>query len=239
MSIPAASLVSFTAYSMINTAIVEPLQDLLVASHRLDTLIFKVRPHRFNAERGKLPAIKRLVLSSGERWLYTPEDIPKILDFSRLEELEISWSTVVSFLESVPLKELTGLKRLEIDDSCWDHYWQRGGGSGEPYNADATRLLSTLLTHCHRLETLDIKCELKSIDVSLISNQRDSLQVLRLFDVVSFETEGHVPTLSLTDLEMLQSSCARLTTLDLGINRNGEEVCFLLLAVLRTFMESS
>jgi hypothetical protein len=226
MSIPAASLVSFTAYTMINVAIVEPLQDLLVASRRLDTLIFKVRPQSFNAERGKFPAIRRLVLSSGENWLYTPEDTLKIWDFSRLEELEISWNIAAPFLESVPLQELSGLKRLEIDNSCWSCYWHLQPGQREPYTAEITRLLGTLLSHCHRLETLDIKCELNSIDISLISNQRDSLQVLRLFDVVSFETEGHVPTLSLTHLEMLQSSCARLSTLALGINRNGEEVRF-------------
>jgi hypothetical protein len=188
MSIPAASVVSFTAWSVNNTAIVEPLQDILVASHSLDTLIFKVKPHVFKAERGKFPAIRRLALSSGEKWLYTPEDTPKIWDFSRLGGgLKILWSAAVSFLESVPLKEL-GLKRLKIDDSCWDHYWQRVGGSGEPYAADMTRVLETLLTHCHHLEKLDIKCELKAVDISLISNQRDSLQALRLFDVVSFET---------------------------------------------------
>jgi hypothetical protein len=36
---------------------------------------------------------------------------------------------------------------------------------------------------------------------------------------------------------MLQSSCARLSTLALCINRNGEEVRFLFLAVLDNFME--
>jgi hypothetical protein len=222
---------------MINTAIVEPLQELLVASRRLDTLIFKVRPHGFKAERRKFPAIRRLVLSSGEKQLYTPEDTSKIWNLSRLEELEISWSAAVSFLESVPLKELTKLKRLEIDDSCWGCYWQLQPELRELYTADMTRLLGTLLTHCLHLEELDIKCELNSINISLISNQRDSLQVLRLFDAVSFETEGDVPTLSLTHLDMLQSPCARLSTLALGINRNREEVCFPFLVVLGIFME--
>jgi hypothetical protein len=237
MSIPAASLISFTASFVSNTACVEPLQDLLVASHRLDTLIFKNIPHPFNAARGRLPPIKKLLLSGIYRWLDTPEDTPKTWDFSRLEELDISWHTVVSFLESVPLKDLSRLKRLEIDDSCWDDYWQRYPGPGEHYNADATRLLRELLMLCHHFERLDIKCQLNSLDISLITSQGDSLRALRIFDFVTFETEGHVPTLSpTTDLEMLQSSCPRLTTLALGMSRIEQEVCGLFHAFLFILM---
>jgi len=222
MSIPATNLVSLTAWSMGNVAHVEPLQDLLVASQRLETLTLKYIPHPFSPTRGRLPPIRRLALP-GTLWLYTLNDINKIWDFSQLEDLEIPWHILGSFLESVSPEDLCQLKRLRVGESILKKDW-REPGEAKRYQETLTHQLQILLEGRHDFEELDIKCLLSLFDISLIARQSRSLQVLKLFDTAHCEMEGPFPTVSLSSLRMLQTSCIYINSLDLGMNIIGDEV---------------
>jgi len=230
MSIPATNLVSLTAWSMGNVAHVEPLQDLLVASQRLETLTLNYIPHPFCPTRGRLPPIRRLALQVA-LWSYTMDDVNKIWDFSQLEDLEIPWHKLGSFLESVSPEDLCRLKRLRVDESCWERDW-KGPEEAKRYRETVTRQLQKLLEGRHDFEELDIKCLLSLFDISLVARQSRSLRVLKLFDTASFEIGWLFPTVSLGSLRMLQTSCIYINTLSLGMNIIGDEVRGLLYVIL-------
>ena len=214
-SIPAANLISLTAWTSGRGAVVEPLQDLLVASHCLETLTFKDMPGVFSPMRGRIPPIRRLALP-GMIWPYTVNDVNMIWDFSRLEDLEIRWHVLGPFLESVTPKDLCQLKRLHVD-KVYAENDRLDKGEGKRYQKTVTRLLRNLLeVHCG-FEDLDIKCLLHEFDISLIARQGRSLRVLKLLDSGGFYIGEQFPALSLSSLWMLQNSCLRINTLVLGV----------------------
>lgn len=57
----------------------------------------------------------------------------------------------------------------------------------------------------------------------MIAKQGQSLRVLTILDLAGFETEGMFPTISLSDLKMVQQSCTRITKLDISNNVIGDE----------------
>ena len=68
---------------------------------------------------------------------------------------------------------------------------------------------------------------LDSFDMSLIAKQGHSLRVLTILDLAGFEMEGMFPTLSLSDLRIVQQSCTRITKLDISVNVIRDEVSVL------------
>jgi len=231
-SIPATNLRSFKVSALGQSGYYtspHAFQDLLVASTRLETLKFLfILP--FHPGSGRLPPIKSLALPTMP-WNYSPDDVKRIWNFSRLQDFDIPGHVLRPFLESVPLEDLNQLKRLRVDDSCWPSGWP---DPVEQYSKDEalTRLLSKLLQNRCDFQELDIRCLLGLFDMSLITKQGHSMMALKLLDLAGFEGEGIFPTISLNDLKMVQHSCVRITKLDTGINIIGGEVCLAFLGRL-------
>lgn len=119
-SIPAANLVSFevsaTGQSGYHTS-PHAFQEFLVVSTRLETLKSRFMLP-FHPGNGRLPPIKSLTLPAMS-WNYSPEEVRRIWNFSRLQDLDIPGHLLRPFLKSVPPEDLTKLKRLRVDESCW------------------------------------------------------------------------------------------------------------------------
>jgi hypothetical protein len=115
-SFPAAKLVPLTVNISPRSGPVNTLQKFLAASTRLQTLTF-VSMIRFLPEGVRLPPIKALTLPY---WCDTSETANRIWDFSRLEDLEISWSGFRQFLKAVSPEDLGNLKHFRVDDSSWE-----------------------------------------------------------------------------------------------------------------------
>ena len=218
-SFPAASIVSFTVSLLAQCGPVNNLQKFLAASTRLQTLTFESTA-RFLPGGGRLPSIKALALPY---WYDTSESANRIWDFSLLEDLEISWSGFRQFLKAVSPEDLGKLKRFRVDDTSWEpqsSFLDKSKFETELF----TEQLQTLLKGRHDFQELDIRCLLSLFDMSLIAKQGQSLRVLAILDLAGFEMEGMFPTMSLSELRMLQQSCTRITKLDIGINVIGNEV---------------
>jgi hypothetical protein len=169
---------------------------------------------------GRLPPIKALTLPY---WDDTSESANRIWDFSLLEDLEISWSGFRQFLKAVSPEDLGKLKRFRVDDTSWEP--QSSLLDKSKFETELfTEQLQTLLKGRPDFQELDIRCLLSLFDMSLIARQGQSLRVLTILDLAGFEMEGMFPTMSLSDLRILQQSCTRITKLDIGINVIGNEV---------------
>lgn len=216
-SFPPANLVSFKGLATGRGGSLDALQEFLAASPRLQTLAFTFLD-TFRPEKGRLPPINSLTLPT---WKYNRENATRIWDFSRLQDLEIRWCDFGPFLNAVSPEDLGQLKRFRVDNSCWEWSWV-----AEIYSEkeSLTRLLEALLKGRHDFQELDIRCLLSLFDMSLIAGQGQSLLVLKIFDLAGFEMEGSFPTVSLSDLRMVQRSCTRITTLHIGINVIGGKV---------------
>jgi hypothetical protein len=218
-SFPAANLVSLTVNILPRSGPVHNLQKFLAASTRLQTLTFVSMIH-FIQEGVRLPAIKALTLPY---WCDTSETAHRIWDFSRLEDLEITWSGFRQFLKAVSPEDLGNLKRFRVDDSSWEP--QLGFLDMTKFETELfTGQLQMLLKGRHDFQELDVRCLLRLFDISLIANQGQSLRILTILDLAGFEMEGMFPTISLSDLTMVQQSCTRITKLDISVNVIGDKV---------------
>lgn len=92
-TIPASNAVSVSMRHGTEGRIIEPIQDLLVASKNLESLELTHLPAQFQILRGRLPPLKKLVLDI-RHWPYSEDEVTQIWDFSRLEDLEIKWYTL-------------------------------------------------------------------------------------------------------------------------------------------------
>ncbi|KAH8769324.1 hypothetical protein BGZ57DRAFT_1006225 [Hyaloscypha finlandica] len=217
-SFPAANLLSFTVSILAQSGPVNNLQEFLAASTRLQTLRFESMD-RFLPDGGRLPPIKALTLPY---WDDTSESASRIWDFSLLEDLEISWSGFRQFLKAVSPEDLGKLKRFRVDDTSWEP--QSSLLDKSKFETELfTEQLETLLKGRNDFQELDIRCLLSLFDMSLIAKQGQSLRVLTILDLAGFEMEGIFPTMSLSDLKILQQSCTRIAKLDIGINVIGNE----------------
>lgn len=223
-SIPTANLVSFTVVATGRTGSVAALQALLSASVHLQTLKF-LNKMPFLSQGGRLPPMKSLSLPYGESsWNYSSDNANLIWDFSRLEDLEITWQNLSPFLQSVSPRDLCRLKRLSVDGSCWEISYTMTPAEKYLKDKKCTELIEKLLEDRDDFEDLDVRCLLESFDMSLISAQRLSLKKLKILDVAGFVGDGMFPTVSLADLGAMRDSCLRITSLEIGINILGDDV---------------
>jgi hypothetical protein len=221
-SIPAANLVSFTVIASGRNGFSDALQDLLVSARRFETLAFMfILP--FSPERGTLPPIKRLSLPSMV-WDYSPEDVERIWDFSLLQELDIPWHVLRQFLQSVSPKTLGHLKQIRVDDTCWESPYIGTHFDRFTKGKTFTKRFETLFQDRYDFQVLDIRCLLDIFDTSLIAQQGQSLGMLKFLDLSGFEADGFFSTISLSDFDLIQESCTRITKLDIGVNIIGGEV---------------
>ncbi|PVH89447.1 hypothetical protein DL98DRAFT_524225 [Cadophora sp. DSE1049] len=222
-SVPSANLVSFKVNASGQSGSVDALQDLLVASRRLQTLIFTfIFP--FLPANGRLPPIKHLILPEGTNWKYTPEAAQEIWDFSRLEVLQLPWRDLSPFLESVSPEQLGQLRYLRVDDSCWERSFLITPNEKYLQDKACTELQQALLETKDGFEELDIRCLLDMFDMSLIAKQGQFLRKLTILDVTGFEGAGTFPTVSRDDLDMIRCYCTRINQLDIGVNMFEDEI---------------
>jgi hypothetical protein len=86
--------------------------DLIVSSKALRDLRLRI-DFEFSPAKGKLPPITTLLLRKSS-WLYTPDEVPKIWDFSNLEELTLVSVDIDRFLSSVSATMFPSLMKLNL-----------------------------------------------------------------------------------------------------------------------------
>ncbi|KAH6684569.1 hypothetical protein B0J14DRAFT_573152 [Halenospora varia] len=231
MLLPEGNLVSLTATALM-TGIPDgrplidrkPLNDLLVASRNLETLIITQTVAPFSAAKGRLPPIKKLELPIQFWSPPIPAEMNEIWDFSRLEELDIPWANLSDFLGFVPLKAFAALKCFRIDDRCWMHRRLRFEAPDELRDNElATQQIQALLESKSDFTELKLKCLLSMFDISCISRQT-TLRKLELLDIQGSELfwmANMFPTISLYELRLIRSCCLRITSLALGFHVKG------------------
>lgn len=209
-------------------SITEPLQALLVASQNLETLRIEQLQHPFLPHIGRLPAVRKLVLTS-RIWEYTPEDSLLIWDFSRLEALYLQLETLMHLAPLVERYSLTKLTRLTVA-FVWSGK-SHGIDSDIQHHLESTSLLRRIIEKVphNQLRELDIKCCLSGLPITSISCHGKSLRTLSLLDVSGFETDGiDAVNISILDLEVLLRTCSRLVSLSLAVDFNGLQVSLLI-----------
>ena len=144
-------------------------------------------------------------------------------DFSRLEDLQVPLHILGHMAQSMSLSSFSRLHRLKVE-----HVWV-GIDMDDyiMYHDTRTQFLNSVMHHvpANQIEEIDLKCHLPSLSIHALSRHGHSLQVLHLLDASGFEVDGTVtPTTSITDLEILRSTCPNLKVATLGINVQSADV---------------
>ena len=247
-SFPASSLISLTAVQINpqwNHAGGGSFNRVLLKCKNLDSLTLVDTDMGFlRVGRGKLPPMRRLRLLNCEMEI-PMMPITWIWDFSRLEELSIGTEYFPLFLGNNLGAKVAGLKKLEI----WQRTW-RGPGLVSKWPSGIAVVLKNVLGKNPELEWLEIGgCYIQSLPMAAIERLA-GLRVLKLRDFAEqWEAERsrrrgigclcpkdrsssprqnsdkiQFPSISLANLETIQQSCSLITDLDLGIDREQDNV---------------
>ena len=221
---PAQNIVDILVDNLNIPSLTGPLQALLVACQNLESLRINFLRHPFLSRVGKLPAVRKLILGP-MIWDYTPAESLSIWDFSRLEALYLQLETLAHL---APLLEIYGLARLTRLTVAF--VWS-GRSHGEDADAEhhmeSTLLLRQIIEQIphHQLQELDVKCCLSGLPIASISCHGNSLRIMSLLDVSGFETDGlDAVTISVTDLQILLTTCTQLASLSLAVDFGGFQV---------------
>jgi hypothetical protein len=245
-SIPAASLMSMDVVRQrFSDYTGEVLHRFLLKCKQLDSLTLTHTGLGFLPNVGRLPPIRVLYLKSCNS-LYKAEEFNSIWDLSRLEYLRIGSDYFHPFLSNAPLVEVAGLKRLEI----WHERQRPSEYSQRSFSEqDVLNLLQKTLDHVHSLERLEVGGHVGSLPITAIA-RHSSLRVLKLRDFAEIkeaqESREYIecnvfkvgasrppdpfgnnvpfPSISLKSLNLLQESCPLINELDLGVDREQNEV---------------
>lgn len=158
----------------------------------------------------RMPAMRDLALKSYD-WNHGSDEVARHWDFSRLQSLRLTSVPILNFFNSVSMLDLSGLRRLQIDDYSPHLLNQR---------QEATRLLHTFVKHhARQLEVLDIKCCIKLFPLDAILRHKKSLRRLCLRDYTGFWEDNQIcPTLSLADLTLLAGQLQSVRSLELDMD---------------------
>jgi hypothetical protein len=246
-SIPAENLVSIKAVQanwQWNYAGGRSFNNVLAKCKNLEALTLVDTDLRFfRFHRGRLPPVRRLRLENCHR-NYRPDHFNRIWDLSQLEDLQIGYEYLHSFLANGRFTQVVGLKKLEI----WKGVWKRPLWHPKP-PSDISNMLEVVLGNSPNLERLEVGgCNVQSLPMAAIAKLA-GLRVLKIRDFVEqwevqrargniecevFEdgsstqpqcsSNMQFPSIPLKSLELIQQSCPFITELDLGIDREQNNV---------------
>lgn len=138
---------------------------LVVASNNLKVLEMP-RYAQFSTSYGRLPAMKRLVVP--DAWFYTPEEVAKIWDFSRLTSLVLRWDVdIPSFVDSVHGNTFSALGELEIT--------QREENSRQGQEASSSKLSDFISRVGGRLQKVSVETYHPTTIINSLSNHKENL----------------------------------------------------------------
>jgi hypothetical protein len=246
-SIPAENLLSIKAVQanwQWNYAGGRSFNNVLVKCTNLESLILVDTDLRFfRFHRGKLPPVRRLRFENCHR-NYRPNHFNRIWDLSRLEDLHIGSEYLHSFLANGRKMQVAGLKKLEI----WQGVWKRP--LWHPKWAQRyIKVLEVVFGNSPNLERLEVGgYNVQQLPLAAIAKLA-SLRVLKLRDFAeqweAQRARGNIaceifedgsstpppgsdnmqfPTIPLKSLELIQQSCPLVTELDLGVDREQNDV---------------
>jgi len=205
------------------------LNALLVSSRNLEKLHMLAGLH-FSATCGRLPPIKALqlerqwVLTPEQDWPYTSEQVAQIWDFSRLNDLDLSYLDTGLFAKTVPAGSLLALRKLCILQAR------------ARYVATKQVMLSTdianFIEDVPRLEELNITCHFPRNIVRVLPCQKGLRKLLlcnsREYGVYSengndFYDSSEDRWIGPEEIRQILMACPLLTQLSLNFKIQGED----------------